>query len=82
VVLHGHTHVQRNERREGVLFLNPGCVTGLIEVHPLASRILRFPRRDNSIGEPSNCAESAQFCFERKIAITRALLRRRRVSLA
>ena len=27
VVLHGHTHVQRNERREGVLFLNPGCVT-------------------------------------------------------
>jgi len=27
VVLHGHTHVSRNERREGVLFLNPGCVT-------------------------------------------------------
>jgi uncharacterized protein len=27
VVLHGHTHVQRNERCEGVLFLNPGCVT-------------------------------------------------------
>ena len=27
VVLHGHTHVPRNERREGVLFLNPGCVT-------------------------------------------------------
>ena len=26
-VLHGHTHVPRNERREGVLFLNPGCVT-------------------------------------------------------
>lgn len=26
-VLHGHTHVSRNERREGVLYLNPGCVT-------------------------------------------------------
>jgi putative phosphoesterase len=27
VLLHGHTHVPRNERREGVLLLNPGCVT-------------------------------------------------------
>jgi uncharacterized protein len=27
VVLHGHTHVPRNEKMEGVLFLNPGCVT-------------------------------------------------------
>lgn len=27
VVLHGHTHVPRDERREGVRFLNPGCVT-------------------------------------------------------
>ena len=27
VVLHGHTHVPRNERQGGVLFLNPGCVT-------------------------------------------------------
>lgn len=27
VLLHGHTHVPRNERRAGVLFLNPGCVT-------------------------------------------------------
>jgi putative phosphoesterase len=27
VVLHGHTHVPRNERLQGVLFLNPGCVT-------------------------------------------------------
>jgi len=27
VVLHAHTHVPRNERRGGVLFLNPGCVT-------------------------------------------------------
>ena len=27
VVLHGHTHVPRNERRGDILFLNPGCVT-------------------------------------------------------
>jgi hypothetical protein len=27
VVLHGHTHVPRNERAGGVRFLNPGCVT-------------------------------------------------------
>jgi uncharacterized protein len=27
VVLHGHTHVPRNERRGEILFLNPGCVT-------------------------------------------------------
>jgi hypothetical protein len=27
VVLHAHTHVPRNERKDGILFLNPGCVT-------------------------------------------------------
>jgi len=27
VLLHGHTHMPRNERRGSVLFLNPGCVT-------------------------------------------------------
>jgi len=27
VVLHGHTHVPRDETKEGVRFLNPGCVT-------------------------------------------------------
>ena len=27
VVLHGHTHVPRTEKRGGVLCLNPGCVT-------------------------------------------------------
>ena len=27
VVLHGHTHVPRNEILRGVRFLNPGCVT-------------------------------------------------------
>jgi uncharacterized protein len=27
VILHGHTHVPRHEKRGSVLFLNPGCVT-------------------------------------------------------
>lgn len=27
VVLHGHTHVARDENKDGVRFLNPGCVT-------------------------------------------------------
>ena len=27
VLLHGHTHVPRDERRGAVRFLNPGCVT-------------------------------------------------------
>jgi uncharacterized protein len=27
VLLHGHTHAPRDEVREGVRFLNPGCVT-------------------------------------------------------
>jgi uncharacterized protein len=27
ILLHGHTHVPRHERRGRVLFLNPGCVT-------------------------------------------------------
>ncbi len=27
VLLHGHTHIPRNERIGEVLFLNPGCVT-------------------------------------------------------
>jgi uncharacterized protein len=27
VLLHGHTHVPRNERRGLVMYLNPGCVT-------------------------------------------------------
>ncbi|MDQ6655337.1 MAG: metallophosphoesterase family protein, partial [Verrucomicrobiota bacterium] len=27
VLLHGHTHVSRDEMRGGVRFLNPGCVT-------------------------------------------------------
>lgn len=27
ILLHAHTHVPRNERKDGVRFLNPGCVT-------------------------------------------------------
>ncbi|HEY1770106.1 MAG TPA: YfcE family phosphodiesterase [Chthoniobacterales bacterium] len=27
VLLHGHTHVPRHERKDGILWLNPGCVT-------------------------------------------------------
>jgi uncharacterized protein len=27
VLLHGHTHIPRNEKRGLVLYLNPGCVT-------------------------------------------------------
>jgi putative phosphoesterase len=27
VLLHAHTHVPRHEHQDGVLFLNPGCVT-------------------------------------------------------
>lgn len=27
IVLHGHTHVPRDEMKDGVRFLNPGCVT-------------------------------------------------------
>jgi uncharacterized protein len=27
VVLHGHTHVPRNEVADGIRFLNPGCIT-------------------------------------------------------
>jgi uncharacterized protein len=27
IILHGHTHVPRNEKHGGVVFLNPGCVT-------------------------------------------------------
>jgi putative phosphoesterase len=27
LLLHGHTHVPRDETRDGVRFLNPGCVT-------------------------------------------------------
>jgi len=27
VLLHAHTHVPRHEQKDGVLYLNPGCVT-------------------------------------------------------
>ena len=40
VLLHGHTHVPRNEKRGGVLFLNPGCVTRPNQGSPASVAIL------------------------------------------
>jgi len=34
VVLHGHTHVPRDEMVQGVRFLNPGCITRPRGDHP------------------------------------------------
>ena len=41
IVLHGHTHVPRNERRGNVLFLNPGCVTRANQGAPASVAWLR-----------------------------------------
>jgi len=41
-VLHGHTHVPRNERRGSVLFLNPGCVTRANQGAPASVAWLRI----------------------------------------
>ncbi len=42
VLLHGHTHVPRNERVAGVLFLNPGCVTRPNRGAPASVAVLRI----------------------------------------
>ncbi len=42
VLLHGHTHVPRNERRGDVLFLNPGCVTRPNRGAPASAAYLRI----------------------------------------
>lgn len=42
VVLHGHTHVPRNEVARGVRFLNPGCVTRPNRGAPPSVAILRI----------------------------------------
>jgi uncharacterized protein len=42
VVLHGHTHVPRNEKRGGVLFLNPGCVTRPNQGSPASVAIMEI----------------------------------------
>lgn len=47
VVLHGHTHVPRHERREGVLFLNPGCVTRPNRGAPASAAHLEIGRHGN-----------------------------------
>ena len=54
VVLHGHTHVPRDERVAGVRFLNPGCVTrpnrgaapsvGILEIAPDGKMTWRLER--------------------------------------
>ena len=43
VVLHGHTHVPRNEKRGGVLFLNPGCVARPNQGSPASVAWLEIP---------------------------------------
>ena len=42
IVLHGHTHVPRNDRRGGVVFLNPGCVTRPNRGAPASVAYLEF----------------------------------------
>lgn len=42
VVLHGHTHVPRNEKRGVVLFLNPGCVTRPNQGSPASVAVLEI----------------------------------------
>ena len=42
VLLHGHTHVPRNERRDGVRFLNPGCVTRPNQGAPASVAVLEI----------------------------------------
>jgi uncharacterized protein len=45
VVVHGHTHVPRNERRGNVLFLNPGCVTRPNRGAPASAAWLNIQKR-------------------------------------
>ena len=42
VLLHGHTHVPRNEHRDGVRFLNPGCVTRPNQGAPASVAVLEI----------------------------------------
>ena len=46
VVLHGHTHVPRNEKRRGVLFLNPGCVTRPNQGSPASAAWLEIAKSE------------------------------------
>lgn len=43
ILLHGHTHVPRDEVRSGVRFLNPGCVTRPNRGAPASVAHLRIP---------------------------------------
>src|SRR5476649_820619 len=42
VLLHGHMHVPRNEKRGNVLFLNPGCVTRPNQRSPASVAIMEI----------------------------------------
>ena len=42
VLLHGHTHVPRYERKNGILLLNPGCVTRPNRGAPASVAFLRI----------------------------------------
>ena len=42
VLLHGHTHVPRNEKRGNILFLNPGCVTRPNQGSPASVAIMEI----------------------------------------
>lgn len=45
VVLHGHTHVPRNETVGGVRFLNPGCITRPNRGAPASYAFLQIANR-------------------------------------
>lgn len=45
VLLHGHTHVPRNETIGGVRYLNPGCVTRPNRGAPPSVALLQFPAK-------------------------------------
>ncbi len=47
VLLHGHTHVPRDETISGVRFLNPGCVTRPNRGAPPSVAFLEFKSRGN-----------------------------------
>ena len=46
ILLHGHTHVPRDETIAGVLFLNPGCAHGRIAARHRASAGLRLMKTE------------------------------------
>ncbi len=72
VLLHGHTHVPRDEVRGGVRFLNPGCVTRPNRGAPASAAYLEIAA-DGKIAWRSSAAVEEALKIER--------LRRKRFSL-